>query len=100
MAARNNSPKTSMKSLLLVLGIVIMVMGSQFNVVECRALRSTSIAGGCDQQLEGAELTVGVTTQFAAASDAANTSRSSSSELVRSLEFKLASGPSKRGPGH
>lgn len=98
MAARKNSPTTSTKSLLLVLGIVIMVTGTQFNGVQCRALRSTSIAGGCDQQLGGAEST----TQFAAASDASNTSRSSSSSSVleRSLEFKLASGPSKRGPGH
>lgn len=99
MAARKNSPTTSTKSLLLVLGIVIMVTGTQFNGVQCRALRSTSIAGGCDQQLGGAEST----TQFAAASDASNTSRSSSSSssvLERSLEFKLASGPSKRGPGH
>ncbi|XP_059636955.1 uncharacterized protein LOC132279050 [Cornus florida] len=88
---------TPMKSLCLVLGIVLLVMSTQFSAVNCRALRSTvdtAVMAGCGDEATGASMG---TTPFAVAS---NNSSSGAFEVVRKLAFKLASGPSKRGPGH
>ncbi|WOG98974.1 hypothetical protein DCAR_0418320 [Daucus carota subsp. sativus] len=97
MASRRSS---SSLSFWLVFGIVIVLAISQLGAIECRALRST-IAEGCDQPGEGAN-SMGMT-QFGVASADHNNSSSDESSVessIRSLLFKLASGPSKRGPGH
>ncbi|PON84713.1 Transmembrane protein [Trema orientale] len=103
-----NYSKTSMKSLCFVLGLILIIVTAQFNEADCRALRSTENtastgAGGCEQN-EGREMAVGMAS-FAVSSNSSssnsNTSTSSSSRpLARSLSFRLASGPSKKGPGH
>ena len=73
--------------------------GTQLNVVHCRALRSsldaTTIAG-CDQQGGGGADSTGMT-PFPVSP---NNNSSIGSASVRSLAAKLASGPSKKGPGH
>lgn len=87
-------------SMWLVFGIMILLSVSQLRVIECRALRST-IAEGCDQAGEGGG-SMGMS-QFGVASSENNSSTTSGSNgesSIRSLMFKLASGPSKRGPGH
>jgi len=64
--------------------------------VHCRPLRSTNstiIAAGC-QQVDGTRGSMGM------ASFVVSSNNSSSRPSVRSLMFKMASGPSKRGPGH
>ena len=79
----------SMKRLMFVLGLLIMVVSTQFNVVQSsRALRSVS-GHGSDHQSS-----VGVV------SIAVSSNKASTRSSVKSLAFRLASGPSKRGPGH
>lgn len=90
-----SSTTTSMKTLLIVLGIAMLILSAQFGVGECRALRSMAACeqgGGGD----GADQSVGMASTFVVS---ANNS-SSNGALARSLAFMLASGPSKKGPGH
>ncbi|KAJ6730120.1 hypothetical protein OIU85_020962 [Salix viminalis] len=85
--------RRSVKSLWFVLGLIMLVVSTEMGAVHCRPLRSansTNIAAGC-QQSDGS---MGV------ASFVVSSNNSSSRSSVRSLMFKLASGPSKRGPGH
>ncbi|KAJ6391208.1 hypothetical protein OIU77_025236 [Salix suchowensis] len=85
--------RSSVKSLWFVLGLIMLVVSTEMGAVHCRPLRSTNstiIAAGC-QQVDGS---------MGMASFVASSNSSSSRSSVRSLMFKLASGPSKRGPGH
>ncbi|KAL8128015.1 hypothetical protein AgCh_014808 [Apium graveolens] len=85
-------------SFCLVFVIMFLLTSSQLNVIECRALRAT-VATACDQAGEGAG-SMGVA-QFGVASDNnSSTNGSSGGSAIRSLMYKLASGPSKRGKGH
>ncbi|WOG90737.1 hypothetical protein DCAR_0309981 [Daucus carota subsp. sativus] len=87
-----------MKSFSLVFVIMVLLTGSQLRVVECRALRGTR-ANGCDQAGEGAGL-IGVTQFGVASDDNSSTDGSNGGSAMRSLMFKLASGPSRKGKGH
>ncbi|KAJ6872091.1 hypothetical protein NC651_031254 [Populus alba x Populus x berolinensis] len=87
---------SSMKSLWFALGLMLLVVSTEMRVVHCRALRSTSssITTTGYQQVDGAQESKGV------ASFVVSSKNSSGRPSLRSLMFKLASGPSKRGPGH
>ncbi|KAF9687531.1 hypothetical protein SADUNF_Sadunf02G0103200 [Salix dunnii] len=88
--------RSSVKSLWFVLGLIMLVVSTEMGAVHCRPLRSTNstiIAPGC-QQVDGTRESMGV------ASFVVSSSISGSRLSARSLIFKLASGPSKRGPGH
>ncbi|KAL9396542.1 hypothetical protein Peur_010795 [Populus x canadensis] len=88
--------RSSEKSLWFVLGLIILVVSTEMSAVHCRPLRSTNstvIAAGC-QQVDGTRGSMGM------ASFVVSSNNSNSRPSVRSLMFKMASGPSKRGPGH
>ena len=91
--------KTSVKSLRFALGVIlVLVVSNQSSFVHCRALRSTvdATAAVAAASVRGDEsVGVGIANSFAVSST--NSSKRSS---VRSLTYKLASGPSKRGTGH
>ncbi|KAF4360623.1 hypothetical protein CsatB_007518 [Cannabis sativa] len=98
-----NSKSSSVKTLCSVLGLILIIVTAQLNEADCRALRSmentttTTAIAGCDQQNEGGEMMAGMAS-FAVSSN--NSSSSSNRPSARSLAFRLASGPSKKGPGH
>lgn len=77
---------------------MILLTSSQLGLVECRALRST-VATACDQAGEGAG-SMGVTRFGVASENNSSSDGSNGGSAIRSLMFKLASGPSKRGKGH
>ncbi|KAF8112050.1 hypothetical protein N665_0068s0017 [Sinapis alba] len=80
------------KKILIVLFTILLVQASLVILgVDCRALKTEQM-NGCDQM---AAVEGGGFSFFSAA--AANSSRI---PLMRSLAFRLASGPSKRGRGH
>ncbi|KAI3440377.1 uncharacterized protein J3R85_003719 [Psidium guajava] len=86
-----------MKSSCLVLGLLILVVSTQFGDVRGRALRADTVSGcGEDRDLTH-RASMETAASFAFSSKSNETSRPSS---VKSLAFKLASGPSRRGPGH
>ncbi|EEF52330.1 conserved hypothetical protein [Ricinus communis] len=97
MVTEGCSTATSMKRIFSVFALFILVLSTQMiSVVHCRALRSTTttvIADNCQQE-NGAESASGVAS-FSVSSNNASTASS-----VRSLMYQLASGPSKKGPGH
>ncbi|KAL1218867.1 hypothetical protein V5N11_035660 [Cardamine amara subsp. amara] len=81
------------KKIMMVLFIILLVeMFSIIGGVHGRALR-TEQTNGCDQTTAAVE-----SGGFGFFSGAANSS--SNHPLMRSLAFRLASGPSKRGRGH
>ncbi|KAJ1436707.1 hypothetical protein SESBI_04010 [Sesbania bispinosa] len=88
------------KSLWIVLVITMIVVSSQFCFVHSRVLRTevlkTRIGDGCEEfkETEAASLGVGMAT-FAVSSN-----NSSARHSARSLAYRLASGPSKKGRGH
>ncbi|KAG6749052.1 hypothetical protein NC652_032273 [Populus alba x Populus x berolinensis] len=88
---------SSMKSLWFALGLMLLVVSTEMRVVHCRALRSASstITTTGYQQVDGAQESKGAVASFVVSSK-----NSSGRPSLRSLMFKLASGPSKRGPGH
>ncbi|XP_034677217.1 uncharacterized protein LOC117907698 [Vitis riparia] len=95
MAIRKRSATRSVKSLWFVLAVLVLVVSTQSSFVHCRALRSTvDVAAAAAAAIQGDE-SVGV-----ANSSAVSSNNSSKRSSVRSLTYKLASGPSKRGPGH
>jgi len=86
------------KSLWIVMVITwFVVSSSQFCFVHGRVLRSealkTPVGDGCED-FKGEGSSLGVAT-FAVASN-----NSIARQFARSLAYKLASGPSKKGPGH
>ena len=101
MSMKNNS-KTSMMSLCFVLGLILIIVTAQFNEADCRALRSTANAeGGSGADAGGCEMAGMASFAVSSNNSSSNSNNSSSSRpLARSLAFRLASGPSKKGPGH
>ncbi|KAG4931592.1 hypothetical protein AAZX31_17G225300 [Glycine max] len=84
-------------SLGIVMIITVFVVSSQFCFVYGRVLRpealKTPVGDGCED-FKGEDSSLGMAT-FAVASN-----NSSTRQFARSLAYKLASGPSKKGPGH
>ncbi|EXB89250.1 hypothetical protein L484_006804 [Morus notabilis] len=107
MSMKKNSKSSSMKrtSNWFALGLIlIMIVSSQFSQADCRALRSTTNTVGANGDCEqaggsGHDQMVGMSS-FAVSSNNSDISNSTSRPLARSLAFRLASGPSKKGPGH
>lgn len=108
--AKNCTSTSTKSTFCLVSSIVLLFMILQIRVVECRALKSTTtptsntIAPNCVQPGIEAANTV-VVAQFGVATssnDSSTTSGSSNDDdsAARSFMVKLASGPSRRGPGH
>ncbi|XVF39858.1 hypothetical protein PTKIN_Ptkin01aG0066300 [Pterospermum kingtungense] len=104
MSMTKNSSKSSNKRIVFVLGLLALLVSTEFAAVHGRALRSTTMTtdnvvvnpAGCEEQ-EGSSTAaeaVGVS------SFAVSANNSSSRSAFRSLAFRLASGPSKKGPGH
>lgn len=82
------------KSVWIVMVMTVLVASSQFWFVHARVLRSeTPLGDGCED-LKGEASYVGMAT-FSVASN-----NSITRQFARSLAYKLASGPSKKGPGH
>ncbi|KAJ4701686.1 Transmembrane protein [Melia azedarach] len=81
---------TSTRRQWFLLGLMILMMSTQFSSGDCRVFRPTT---NDSTTTAGAE-SVGMTS-FPVSSNNSN-SRSS----TKNLAFTLASGPSKRGPGH
>lgn len=81
-----------------VLSLIVLIVTTEFGLADCRALpsKTTNNAGnaGCEQVDSVGGQEVGM------ASFSVSSNNSSSRPLARSLAFRLASGPSKKGPGH
>ncbi|KAK8705586.1 hypothetical protein V6N13_049184 [Hibiscus sabdariffa] len=88
---KNNS--TSMKRLLFAMGLMALLVSAELSVaVHGRTLRSITVVE--DNVVGGASVS-----SFGAVSAAA-ANNLSTRDWFRSLGFRLASGPSRRGPGH
>ncbi|KAI9118609.1 hypothetical protein K1719_010941 [Acacia pycnantha] len=90
--------KRSLWSVLCVSIIMLVVSSSHVSNVHCRVLRSETVSteeahGDCNE-MRGSEKPLGM------ASFALSSNNSSTHNSIRSLTFLLASGPSKKGPGH
>ncbi|XAR61932.1 hypothetical protein NMG60_11016487 [Bertholletia excelsa] len=96
MAIRGKRSSTlSMRSLCLLLGVTTLLITTQVSIVDCRTLRAESLIG-TTEQVDGA-------TSKSESTDSFSFSSSDSTRIryaVMSLVFKLASGPSRKGPGH
>ncbi|KAG5044967.1 hypothetical protein JHK82_014345 [Glycine max] len=90
--------KMPMKSLWIAFTIML-VLSSQLCLVHSRVLRSkvalTKVASDC-VKLKGSGSSLWTTKSFVVS----NSDNSSTPVSKRSLAFRLASGPSKKGPGH
>lgn len=90
--------KMPMKSLWIAFTIML-VLSSQLCLVRSRVLRSkvalTKVASDC-VKLKGSGSSLWTTKSFVVS----NSDNSSTPVSKRSLAFRLASGPSKKGPGH
>ncbi|EOY15813.1 hypothetical protein QQP08_022608 [Theobroma cacao] len=96
MAKNSSTSYSSMKRHLFVLGLLALLVSTEFTAVDGRALRSKTnnvVVAGCEEQ-------GGADEQVAVSTFAVSANNSSSRPSVRSLASRLASGPSKRGPGH
>ncbi|CAI0424565.1 unnamed protein product [Linum tenue] len=90
MARRSRSSSCT----LFFIVVVLLVTVFSTHVNAGRALRSDALPiAGCDQA-DGGQAGAGI------ASFVASSNNSSGSVSLRGLMFRLASGPSKRGPGH
>ncbi|KAG6591405.1 hypothetical protein SDJN03_13751, partial [Cucurbita argyrosperma subsp. sororia] len=94
--AMEMSATASGKRLCFVVGVLLMVASAHFLTVEGRTLRSVSEKLADGKEKMGGVEAIGV----AAFRDQVNSLSSSSHSEFRSLSFVLASGPSKKGPGH
>ncbi|KAK7283271.1 hypothetical protein RIF29_12684 [Crotalaria pallida] len=83
-----------MKKSLWILVILMFVVSSQFCFVHSRVLRSESLKAEVVDNCEGADSSLGMV------SFAVSSNNSSTRPSKRSLAFRLASGPSKKGRGH
>ncbi|KAM0968341.1 hypothetical protein ACFX13_017015 [Malus domestica] len=90
----------------VVMGLMVLIVLSQFAQVDCRTLKSrtasdnaTTTRGGCKGG-DGAEKAGGGMATFAVSSNYSSSSSTDRRPSMRSLAFRLASGPSKKGPGH
>ncbi|KAL7127532.1 hypothetical protein ABFS83_14G259000 [Erythranthe nasuta] len=84
-------------NLMFVIIVSLLVICSQFCPADCRALRSPPEAAST-ARMDGGGSGTSMTTAFLVSSN--NSSISGSRLSIRGLAFILASGPSKRGPGH
>ncbi|KAF7137524.1 hypothetical protein RHSIM_Rhsim07G0223400 [Rhododendron simsii] len=92
MALRKKSSSISpMKSLCFVFVVLLLMMGTQFRAVHCRALRELRSATTAEQ-VEADELMA-----VAKFDNSSRNSRSGSSSSVRGFSFKSVSGPSTKG---
>ncbi|KAK7383191.1 hypothetical protein VNO78_28864 [Psophocarpus tetragonolobus] len=84
------------KSFWIVMIITVLTVSSQFCFVHGRVLRpqtlKTPVGDGCEN-FKAEDSSLGMVT-FAVSSN-----NSSTRQFVRSLAYRLASGPSKKGPG-
>ncbi|XAR48388.1 hypothetical protein NMG60_11031206 [Bertholletia excelsa] len=87
----------SLRRLCLLVCVVLLVLSEQFAPAHCRALRAP-MEGSIAEQVDGAGAEPTGMASFAVSSN--NSSSASRDSVIRSLAFKLASGPSRRGPGH
>ncbi|XWS24161.1 hypothetical protein CRYUN_Cryun28dG0076900 [Craigia yunnanensis] len=99
MTKNSSTSYSSKKRILFVLGLFVLLVSTEFDVVHGRALRSTTtdnvvVNPGCEEQGGANNEAVGVS------SFAVSANNSSNRNSFRSLAFRLASGPSKKGPGH
>ncbi|XP_022752498.1 uncharacterized protein LOC111301232 [Durio zibethinus] len=98
MSMTNNSSTSysSMKRIVFVLGLLALLVSTEFAAVHGRALRSTTtdnvvVNPGREEQGGPDNEAIGVSS-FA--------NNSSNRKSFRSLAYKLASGPNTKGPGH
>ncbi|KAJ9166291.1 hypothetical protein P3X46_021066 [Hevea brasiliensis] len=77
--------------------LVVLLLSTQITVVHCRALRSATSAvnAGCQQEDVAHQSASGV-----ASFSVSSNNSDGGGPFVRSWMFQLASGPSKKGPGH
>ncbi|XWS21252.1 hypothetical protein CRYUN_Cryun30bG0039600 [Craigia yunnanensis] len=98
MTKNSSTSYLSMKCILFVLGLLALLVSTEFAAVHGGALRSTTtdnvVVPGFKEQGGADDKAVGVP------SSAVSANNSSSRNSFRSLAFRLASGPSKRGSGH
>ncbi|GKV04533.1 hypothetical protein SLE2022_213610 [Rubroshorea leprosula] len=92
-----------MRSVFVLVGFLMLVVSMEFSVVDGRVLRSmsttTGVMAGCEEEAGGAQ-PAGVAVDMFAVSADYNSSSLIPPVIMRSLGFRLASGPSKQGPGH
>ncbi|CAH1454264.1 unnamed protein product [Lactuca virosa] len=92
MKMSDNSPYSSVKMLCYLIGLIIFLSTTQLGAVDSRALRPTrvNISNGANRD-EGIEFRV-----------SSSIKTKGGGLPLRKMEsaFTLASGPSKRGPGH
>ncbi|KAF5174902.1 hypothetical protein FRX31_035511 [Thalictrum thalictroides] len=82
---------------------MMVLVSTQLSLVQCRTLRPDGISTGCEQEdHHGNENSVGIASFLVSSNNSSSSSSSTSTRdsTVKSLAFKLASGPSKKGPGH
>lgn len=90
---------TSMQRLAFMMGVLALLVSTELAIaVHGRTLRSTTmeesvVVGGCEEQ--GGRVGVSSFGVLSAENNSSNSRKS-----FRSLGFRLASGPSRRGPGH
>ncbi|KAM1118888.1 hypothetical protein ACFX2I_043151 [Malus domestica] len=100
-----NSAGSSSICVWVVVGLMVLIVSSQFAQVDCRTLKSTAsnnattTSGGCKGG-DGAEEAAGGMANFAVSSNYNSSSRTDRRPSMKSLALRLASGPSKKGPGH
>ena len=88
-----------------VMGLLVLIVSTEFVQVDGRALRSddSTTGVGCKEQAAGGAEEMAGMGSFAVSSSFNSSSNDNSTThrpSVRSLMFRLASGPSKKGPGH
>ena len=94
MERKNQDMRMNKITVWVVLSIMMLVLSWQLNSADCRVLRSETAKNGCEDMRGADRSTRGM------ASFDVSASNSSTSPSVRGLKFRLASGPSRRGPGH
>uniref|UniRef100_A0A7N0T7B8 Uncharacterized protein n=1 Tax=Kalanchoe fedtschenkoi TaxID=63787 RepID=A0A7N0T7B8_KALFE len=94
------SPKLSYRLRLLVFSCLLIMFMSKVSSVQCRPLRSQ---GRVEQTWDSDRKATSSSHPAASASDndtAASSNSLVSQVVIRGMALKLASGPSRRGPGH
>ncbi|KAK7321661.1 hypothetical protein VNO77_32514 [Canavalia gladiata] len=86
------------KRVLIVLVMTMLVMSSQLCFVHSRVLGSEGSKTQTD--VKGASSSSSSSSSLRMATFDVSYSNSSIRKLARSLAYRLASGPSKKGPGH
>ncbi|KAK1436609.1 hypothetical protein QVD17_02391 [Tagetes erecta] len=81
----------AMRNCYFAFGIIFLLITAHFSAVHCRNLRPRAAATVSELKETGGEMVEFIV------SSSNNTDRRMK---MRSIAYKLASGPSKRGPGH